>query len=582
MTLRDGIVLDMDFREGVGTVTRDKSGEDHIGTLFNTPTWIAGGGLTLDSGGTEHVRVLNAASLNTSYWTVFGKINTTTVSRDVIRKWNTAGDQREWGLIITVGGFLQLYHDSVGDYSDVAILTSATVVTDGEDHIFALKRSIDGYLYMYVNGRREARTAYTTAFISTANIRIGQTQLAGYFDGNQYMVRIYDIELSDREISQLYEQWRTPKLSDGIVLDMDFAEGYGEDSDENPLIKAESEANAVLDKSGEGNHGSLAAYLENYNDDETYWSTGGTGAGAYTLTITEDIVNQIKGTSCLDCQVGAGANSDLFIQKNYGAGQDWSIYNLYCVYIYGANSGLSGRVALYDSTGSNFRYHNFVDNWSGWKLLVFDLTDPDSVSATPADLSDIQYNRIRWNSLDANYDWKVDRNWLVPGPAWSEDGLIFDGEDDIIDLGNLALGTGDLSVEAVSKTSSATQSTVWALAGGAGANIFKLQNTSSVFDVYGREGDADSARLVSTTPSNDNVERHTVVTRRGTTVSLYVDGRLENVSTDAEWGANLGAINKIGQSQGSGANWDGLIPKIRIYNRALSEQEVARLYEEWK
>ncbi len=87
---------------------------------------------------------------------------------------------------------------------------------------------------------------------------------------------------------------------------------------------------------------------------------------------------------------------------------------------------------------------------------------------------------------------------------------------------------------------------------------------------------ASGTGVVAASPSN-NHWHHIVATQTGTTASLYVDGVLVNTATVAAIGNGSGPIY-IGRYN-SGYYFNGSIDDVRIYNRALSAQEVQQLYK---
>jgi hypothetical protein len=77
---------------------------------------------------------------------------------------------------------------------------------------------------------------------------------------------------------------------------------------------------------------------------------------------------------------------------------------------------------------------------------------------------------------------------------------------------------------------------------------------------------------------SDGVWHHIVAKQEGTTGSLYIDGALCSRATQPAIGNGASLIN-IGRFD-SGDHWyfNGLIDEVRIYNRALSDKEVAELF----
>jgi len=70
LAYNNGILLDLPFREGVGTITHDIAKPHHTTTLVNTPTWAAlGSGLmTLELNGTgEYLEASNASTADLGF-----------------------------------------------------------------------------------------------------------------------------------------------------------------------------------------------------------------------------------------------------------------------------------------------------------------------------------------------------------------------------------------------------------------------------------------------------------------------------------------------------------------------------------
>jgi hypothetical protein len=99
------------------------------------------------------------------------------------------------------------------------------------------------------------------------------------------------------------------------------------------------------------------------------------------------------------------------------------------------------------------------------------------------------------------------------------------------------------------------------------------QNTFSI----GRDGGGESIRH-NYTP--DGGWYHIVInySNESGKASLYVDGKL-SAEDDRKYATSTETDFRIGAFVDNYPTWDGLIDDIRIYNRALSEAEVAALYE---
>ena len=71
-----------------------------------------------------------------------------------------------------------------------------------------------------------------------------------------------------------------------------------------------------------------------------------------------------------------------------------------------------------------------------------------------------------------------------------------------------------------------------------------------------------------------------VVDRTANRSYLYVDGVLQGNVSIAGFGAvdAVGANLNFGRNSGGGTQFNGLIDEVRVYNRALTEQEIRQLY----
>jgi hypothetical protein len=155
-------------------------------------------------------------------------------------------------------------------------------------------------------------------------------------------------------------------------------------------------------------------------------------------------------------------------------------------------------------------------------------------------------------------------------------GLNFDGTDDYVDCGtNSSIRpTGDMSVEAWIKADE------W----GNDGTIIKKRNSYFLdindgvefrFYLYGL---SDTNVFISVAGYNLNEWIHLVGTYNGSNIMLYVNG-IEKKSDNSTGSIDLTAYNVlIGRSEGSNDYFNGQIDQVRIYNRALSAEEIKQLY----
>lgn len=188
------------------------------------------------------------------------------------------------------------------------------------------------------------------------------------------------------------------------------------------------------------------------------------------------------------------------------------------------------------------------------------------------------------NDLSGNANHGTLNNMAFPPTAvsgWNAGrkgvGLKFDGSDDYVDCGN------DASLSSSSFTYSA-----WINITGAGSG-----NYNGIFG-YINCGASSSRILLNSTDffviqdagvgkiHGPNINRnqwyHMVLTFDGTTPLLYIDGKLERTGDSATFASDTNNI-----IIGNGAwlatyYFNGQIDEVRIYNRALSAEEIKQLY----
>jgi len=186
------------------------------------------------------------------------------------------------------------------------------------------------------------------------------------------------------------------------------------------------------------------------------------------------------------------------------------------------------------------------------------------------------------------YDSAGDNDGNVYGAVWTtgqiDGALSFDGVNDYVDCGTgpALTGTGDFTVSAWVKTESTAvgvivnqRSTVfrdWD-----GSYMFNVQSTGYVhFAVY---NEGHNFNFESNIKVNDGIWHHIVGVRRNSTDGeIYIDGNLDNTGTGpAKSLLNVPVV--IGRWNADGSYFNGKIDEVRIYDRALSAEEIqANMY----
>jgi hypothetical protein len=175
-------------------------------------------------------------------------------------------------------------------------------------------------------------------------------------------------------------------------------------------------------------------------------------------------------------------------------------------------------------------------------------------------------------------------------------GLSFDGVDDYVDAGtgsSLDMGIGNFTLSVWFKTSfSQTGELVGKGGAGTGGKRYLLalndSDCSSAVGMIKAEIDDNTTKkfLCSTGSSfNDGQWHHVVMMKEGNNLRLYEDGKGLTASVDVTGYGNINStrVFSIGSQYDEDASaqnnfFPGLLDDVRIYNRALSADEVKRLY----
>lgn len=152
--------------------------------------------------------------------------------------------------------------------------------------------------------------------------------------------------------------------------------------------------------------------------------------------------------------------------------------------------------------------------------------------------------------------------------------MTFDGTSDSVLVGTVGGYSNNMTVEAVFKTSS---SATWKniLCGSTGDIIFTVNGAKLNF---GSQGSTPIPHAnYSVTDVNDGQWHHGVATYNGVQVKIYVDGVLE--STNPRSGNQTPSSLRVGSNNaGSSEFFNGDLPFVKLYNRALTASEIQSNY----
>lgn len=244
-------------------------------------------------------------------------------------------------------------------------------------------------------------------------------------------------------------------------------------------------------------------------------------------------------------------------------------------------NGLTEYLELSSST-SGYPYIQLLSNGSEW----FTISESDNITVSAVAAA----NLIAWWKLDetsgttatdsSNYG---NNGTLTNGPLWmsgiKDNAVYFDGSNDYIEMTDASVwdfGTGDFTLSAwmkstnsgwgwvLSRLNDATTGDLWRF-GTKSDNTLIFKDTVAWQDVN------------STASVNDGAWHHVAAVRSSGTVTLYIDGSSDGSGTaDSDFSGTEKL--RIGRWQGGSDFWDGLLDDVRIYNKALSANEVASIF----
>ena len=202
--LEDGKVLDMEFKEGSGLVTRDQSGEGNDGTLgvgAQAPTWINEGGLSFDGG--DKVTTAQITLSRTSSSMAF-KFQLDSLGVDSAFCGRIANNDKSFLRFEATGDKIV---GRVFDPSQEYFNTTEFKVTDLLEHIIVVVFKSNGFIDGYLDGVFKTTFDGSSFDQPTYITGIGQKGADTWMNGDIFKTRFYNRPLSPREIRELTEQW---------------------------------------------------------------------------------------------------------------------------------------------------------------------------------------------------------------------------------------------------------------------------------------------------------------------------------------------------------------------------------------
>jgi hypothetical protein len=533
------------FDEGQGTVAYDSVG-DNDGNVYGA-IWTTGqinGALNFD-GVNDYVNVPNNSSqqiatnqITLAAWIML-KADVGNTQTRIICKQTVGNGGISWGFEIFGNGYdgstgnQLVFHDTSGTaqykcYSQTHLGLNRWYYVAVTDNAGKIRIYIDGLL------DKACDNGYGIPAQINAPIQIGCVESEKFFNGVIDDVRFYDAALSAEEILQLYQEGLSKKATNPNPADGQTA----------------VDPNVVVN-----------------------WSPGN-GALTHDVYFGTNF-NEVNDADISDANVYMG-NQDV----NY-----WDVKN-------------------HDSNGLE------PDTTFYWRIDELSGTETTKGNVWTFKTSVIP-GLVGWWKFDEGtgtiaYDSAENRNGTVNGAIWTtgkiEGALNFDGANDYVGLPNnnpIWLPENDFTTAAwvYFDTDPATRTHDFILGldftyyedhtSCTGIALFRsLNNGKAVFQI-------ETINTTDGLSSNDVLQKnrwyHVVSVRQGTTQRIYLDGSLNaSQSCSGEPIKYSGTCNddKVNIGRTSEACWnppyylDGKIDDVRIYNRALSAEEILQLYQE--
>jgi len=176
----------------------------------------------------------------------------------------------------------------------------------------------------------------------------------------------------------------------------------------------------------------------------------------------------------------------------------------------------------------------------------------------------------------------------MTGTEWTagiRDGaLMFDGNAQIVDCGNdeSLWVSGEATISAWVKMEPANEDAYMGIAGKLASGPYNgfalVRHSSNVFRMWVGRND-DLQNVSSDVTYNDTDWHHVVGVCQGSTNLLYVDGVKQTATLEDHQFVDSGFYAQIGKQYSTTDEryWVGTIDDVRIYYRALFEQEISGL-----
>jgi hypothetical protein len=628
-SLSDGLVGYWKMDEGVGETSADSSGNNFMATFSGStlPTWSNGkyGNASQFNGINSYIRVpsntiINHSTNGTFSLSVWVKPSTLSSSwrRGIIRQESYLNSGFRFGFLN--GGAPIFWTDQSG--GTLTMFSSTPMILNQWNHLAVTYNNQQGILYQ--NGNKVANA--TGTYIAGSNdFNIGYI-VSEYFEGNLDEVRIYNRALSPTEVKQLYEfapgpiTYWTFENSNGDTLPDISGNGYDGILNGNFTFTS-GKIGKSIDLDGSTAYVSTTTNTPKNMKDYTYtfWmKIEGDGAAGYNSTIyrvngggtnrlminnsNKQILFQFPGSS----DYGTYYNFTFSYNSWYHISFVKSIIdNGYKLYVNGTYVGSKGIVESDGGSGSFYLGYGGTERFNGkideFKIYNYARTQKqilqDMEATTPVGASAKVGQPIAYYKFDEGIG-TTTANWGIGGtslngtfgtgtsaPSWGNGkinkALSFDGNDYLTIPDDTSFNLEqNFSISGWFKTSATGVRTgIFYLPAGGYVSIFVHSTNAFYFETR----DNNNAYLgVSSGSYHDGQWHHFVASRDdyNDKLNIYIDGSLINSVSDTRTGSfNSTSGPYIGRDS-SDFKFNGLIDEIKIYNYALSADEIKQDYNQ--
>jgi len=587
--------------DGAGTTASDSSGNGNSGTLIGGPVWITGtigGALELD-GRDDYVNFGNRAGWPSGKaprslcgW---GKTHSTAAGYRWVAAYGSPNTSQ--AMFIGMNGNSLI----VGGYGGDDITVAGAWVLDEWTHVGL---TYDGTTARaYVNGREVGTMAKNwNLVLSRAHIGRQVNDAAEFWDGDVDDVRLYDHVLTAAEMKALVPpkvKARKPSPADGAtgvtVSLLTWTPGETAVLEDVYLSTTPdlTEANRVASR--QSILYKMYYSVTPFTPGQTYYWRVDAIDGAGTV-IPGDVWSFTMNptTAWAPRPFDGAAYVDPNVVLEWSAGSNATQHDVY----FGTDRATveagtgdakkkTGQIAVSYTPGVLSRgttYYWRIDEVVGTNRVTGNVW---TFTVRPV-IAKSDPNLVGWYKLDdensgtvvVDYSGGDHYGTLMSNPTWVEgyygDALQLDGDNDYVDLGNppgWPIGTAARSLSGWGKTDTVAAGWRWLAAYGSEgtslAMFIGINGTSLYGGGYGDDIWTDNFWEVDTW-------HFICLTYDGTTAKLYADGRL--LTSEAKtWNLTPGRAHIGRQVNNYAEFWDGAVDDVRVYNKALTLEDITQV-----